>query len=75
MRSDLARRFSVTLSGGQKDLKGRIFRMAHMGAVEPYQLLGALAALEIVLRDHGHSAFDPGVGVAAAAEVFRAGFP
>lgn len=71
IRSDLSRRFRVILSGGQKDLKGRIFRIAHLGPIEPYQILGALAALEVVLLDQGHTVFTPGAGVAAAAEVFR----
>jgi len=69
IRSDLAKRFSIVFSGGQADLKGRIFRIAHLGPIEPYQMLGALACLEIVLREQGYTAFPPGAGVAAAAGV------
>jgi aspartate aminotransferase-like enzyme len=70
LRSDLKKRFDIVVSGGQDELKGRIFRIAHMGAVAPYQLLGALAALEVVLRDAGHTTFAPGAGAAAAGAVF-----
>ncbi len=69
LRTDLKKRFDIVLSGGQDELKGRIFRIAHMGAVAPYQILGALAALEVVLRDAGHTGFAPGAGVAAAGAV------
>jgi aspartate aminotransferase-like enzyme len=70
IRSDIAKRFSITFSGGQKHLRGRIFRISHMGAVEPYQLLGAIAALEIVLPKNGWDGFGPGAGCAAAEQVF-----
>lgn len=69
MRKDLAQRFSIHMAGGQKDLKGKIFRIAHLGVIEPYQLLGGLACLEIVLRAQGHTAFEPGAGVAAASQI------
>jgi len=75
VRSELKRRFHIVLSGGQSRLEGRIFRISHMGAVAPYQLLGALAALEVVLRDQGWDRFTPGAGVAAAGAVFGAGMP
>ncbi len=75
VRGELKRRFDIVLSGGQSRLKGKIFRISHMGAVPPYQLLGALAALEVVLRDQGWDRFSSGAGVAAAGEVFGAGMP
>jgi aspartate aminotransferase-like enzyme len=57
--------FSSTVAGGQGGLKGRIFRMAHLGYYDATDTLGLLATLEIVLRRLGH-AFPPGAGVAAA---------
>lgn len=71
MRKDLGKRFGIHLAGGQKSLQGRIFRIAHLGVIEPYQLLGALACLEITLRAHGHGGFEPGAGVAAAQAYFE----
>jgi len=63
--------FNNDLAGGQKSLQGRIFRIAHLGVIEPYQILGALACLEITLRAHGHGGFEPGAGVAAAQAYFE----
>lgn len=69
VRADLKKRFHITCSGGQDALKGRILRIAHMGAIAPYQILGALAALEVCLRDAGCEGFAPGAGVAAASAI------
>ena len=71
MRKDLGKRFGIHLAGGQKSLQGRIFRIAHLGVIEPYQILGALACLEITLRAHGHGGFELGAGVAAAQAYFE----
>jgi len=63
--------FASTVAGGQGKLKGRIFRIAHLGYYDATEMLGLIATLEIVLRRLGH-AFDAGVGVAAAeAEYLR----
>lgn len=71
MRKDLSKRFGIHLAGGQKSLQGKIFRISHLGVIEPYQILGALACLEITLRAHGHTGFDLGAGVAAAEARFE----
>lgn len=57
--------FGATVAGGQGRLKGRIFRIAHLGYYDAIDLLGLLGALEIVLRRLGHR-FEPGAGMAAA---------
>jgi aspartate aminotransferase-like enzyme len=61
----LKERFNVVPAGGQDRLKGKIFRIAHMGAIDELDLLSALAAIEMVLHEFGHPV-DLGAAVAAA---------
>ncbi len=42
-------RFNVSLGGGLDRLKGRVFRIGHMGDLNEPMLLGALAAVEMTL--------------------------
>ncbi len=63
--------FASTVAGGQGSLKGRIFRVAHLGYYDATDIFGLLVSLEIVLKRLGH-AFELGAGVAAAqAEYLR----
>jgi aspartate aminotransferase-like enzyme len=57
--------FGSTVAGGQGPLKGRIFRVAHLGYYDVTDILGFLATLEIVLNRLGHR-FALGAGLAAA---------
>jgi aspartate aminotransferase-like enzyme len=63
--------FAATVAGGQGALKGKIFRVAHLGYYDAIDTLGVLAALEVVLRRLGH-AFVAGAGVAAAQTAYLA---
>jgi len=65
-------RYGVTIAGGQGKLKGRIARIAHVGYYGGFDIVIALTALEMALRDLGHDA-EPGAGVAAAQRVFADG--
>jgi aspartate aminotransferase-like enzyme len=56
---------NITIAGGQGEMKGRIFRLAHMGYVADYDVIVGLAALERVLARLGVPV-DFGAGVAAA---------
>ncbi len=51
----LEERFGIKLAGGQGPLKGRIFRLAQMGQIDEADILGCLAAIEMVLEEMGHS--------------------
>jgi aspartate aminotransferase-like enzyme len=53
------------LAGGQGKLKGRIFRLGHLGSVTVEEILGALATLEAVSIEHGRPV-EPGRPSAAA---------
>jgi aspartate aminotransferase-like enzyme len=60
----------ITMAGGQGDLVGKIIRIAHMGAVDEYDILTGLSCLEKVLKEAGHK-FELGAGVAAAQKVLN----
>ncbi|MGA2035109.1 MAG: alanine--glyoxylate aminotransferase family protein [Thermoguttaceae bacterium] len=64
----LEERFGVKLAGGQGPLKGRIFRLAHMGMLDELEILSALAAIELVLVEMGQN-IKLGVSVGAASRV------
>jgi serine---pyruvate transaminase len=61
--------YGVTIAGGQAELKGKVFRFAHMGFVEEFDIIAGIACLEKVLTETGYS-FELGAGVRAAEEVF-----
>ena len=58
-------KYGVTIAGGQSELKGKVFRIAHLGYMVEFDTLTAIAALEIVLKEMGYK-FTIGSGVAAA---------
>jgi aspartate aminotransferase-like enzyme len=65
---------NITIAGGQGAMKGKIFRLAHMGYVGEYDVIVGLAALERVLSRLGVPA-EPGVAVAAAQALFAKDAP
>jgi len=64
----LQTRFGLKFSGGQGPLKGKIFRMAHMGMTDEMDILSALAAIELALAEKGQNV-KLGSSVAAAGRV------
>ena len=60
---------NITIAGGQGEMKGRVFRLGHMGYVGDFDVLTALGALEQVLQELGQPV-DFGAGVRAAQKVF-----
>lgn len=64
----LEQQHGVRLAGGQDALKGKIVRLAHMGYIDAFDVLAALAAIELTLLEMGHGC-EPGAGVAAAQRV------
>jgi len=49
----LVKEFNVEIAGGQDELKGKIFRIGHIGYVQDMDLLQAIAALEMALYKLG----------------------
>lgn len=66
MRDD----YGVTIAGGQSELKGKIFRIAHMGYVDRFDIIAGISALEMTLKQLGYS-FEPGRGVQAAENLLQ----
>jgi aspartate aminotransferase-like enzyme len=64
----------VTLAGGQDQYKGKIFRIAHLGYFEPFDIITAIAAVEMALLRFG-AAIEPGKGVGVAQKVLVEYFP
>lgn len=58
----------ITISGGQAQLKGKIFRLAHLGYADESDVVVCLAALERTLTDLGYSV-KLGEGLRAVQEV------
>jgi aspartate aminotransferase-like enzyme len=59
------RRRGVTIAGGQGSMQGKIVRISHMGYVDGFEILAALAVLEAVLGELGYPVED-GAAVRAA---------
>lgn len=68
VRGQLKKNFGIVIADGQKDLKGKIMRIGHLGHVSERDILTTLSALENVLRDLGVQ-IPAGAGVAAAMQV------
>ncbi|MBI3030668.1 MAG: alanine--glyoxylate aminotransferase family protein [Candidatus Rokubacteria bacterium] len=63
-----AKSHNITIAGGQGEMKGKIFRLGHMGYVGDFDVVVALAALEQVLAELGYPV-DWGAAVGAAQKV------
>jgi aspartate aminotransferase-like enzyme len=61
--------YGVTIAGGQAELKGKVFRIAHMGFIAEFDIITGLSCLEKVLAQMGYK-FTLGSGIKAAEEVF-----
>ncbi len=61
--------YGVTIAGGQEELKGKVFRIAHMGYIEEFDIIAGISCLEKVLHQMGYK-FELGKGTKAAQEVF-----
>jgi aspartate aminotransferase-like enzyme len=59
----------IILAPGQGPLKGKVFRIGHLGNYDRFDILRCLAALELTLGDMGYPV-KRGAAVAAAEEIF-----
>jgi aspartate aminotransferase-like enzyme len=60
---------NITIAGGQGEMKGKVFRLGHMGYAAEFDVIVALSALEQVLADLGQPV-DFGASVRAAQKIF-----
>ena len=62
-------RFGITIANGQGELKGKIFRIGHIGWFDVFDITTALAAVELVLADAG-AEVERGLAVTRALEAW-----
>jgi aspartate aminotransferase-like enzyme len=67
----LRNRFGITIANGQGELKGRIFRIGHIGWFDVFDVTTALAAVELALTEAGADV-ERGVAVTRALEAYEA---
>ena len=67
--SELRDRFGITIANGQGDLKGKVFRIGHIGWFDIFDITTALAAVELVLADAG-AEIERGVAVTRALDAW-----
>ncbi len=72
LRKIMTEKYGVSVAGGQAQLKGRIIRIAHMGYMDKFDMITAVAALEMALVEMGRDV-TLGKGVAAAQKVLMRG--
>ena len=65
---NLRTQYGMTAAGGQDHLKGKIFRISHMGYIDSFDVITALAAVEMVIKGLGYP-IKLGSGVAKAQEI------
>lgn len=70
----MEKRYGVKIAGGQNQLKGKIFRLGHIGWYDEGDILRMVGAFESALIDHGWKA-EPGTAAAAAQRSFRGARP
>jgi aspartate aminotransferase-like enzyme len=63
--------YGMTAAGGQDHLKGKIFRVSHMGYMDRFDVIATVAAIEMVLKGLGHP-IKLGSGVSKAQELLMA---
>ena len=65
---NLREKYGITAAGGQDKARGKIFRIAHLGYSDRFDIITAIAGIEMVLKGMGHPV-KLGTGVAVAQEL------
>jgi aspartate aminotransferase-like enzyme len=68
LRGIIKKQFDIATAAGQDHLKGKIFRIGHLGFVNDRDILMTMATLESALHTVGYTDFTPGAGVKATAD-------
>jgi aspartate aminotransferase-like enzyme len=69
LRLALRDRHGITIAGGHGDVADRLFRIGHIGWVDVFDIVTALAAVELELSEAGAD-IERGVAVAAALDAY-----
>jgi aspartate aminotransferase-like enzyme len=64
IRKTLKQDFDLVVADGQEQVKGKIFRMGHLGFASERDMIAAVGALEMTLQKLGYKV-KPGVGISA----------
>jgi aspartate aminotransferase-like enzyme len=64
----MQKKYNFTVIGGQDQVKGKIFRLGHMGYCGDFDVISMIAAVEMTLKDLGFQN-EAGKGVAKATQV------
>jgi aspartate aminotransferase-like enzyme len=67
---ELKSRFGAVIANGQGEMKGKIFRIAHLGFFDYMDTIALLGALELIARDTLKLPIQFGQGLAAAQQIF-----
>ena len=70
LRKAVREQYGVVLAGGQEDLKGKIFRIGHLGFMDKMDMVTAFSALEMVASQMG-AKVKMGSAVAAVEEILK----
>jgi aspartate aminotransferase-like enzyme len=65
---NLREKYGITTAGGQDRIKGKVFRIAHLGYSDRFDVITAVAGIEMVLKGMGYPV-KLGAGVAVAQEL------
>lgn len=68
---NLREKYGITAAGGQDKARGKIFRIAHLGYSDRFDIITAIAGIEMVLKAMGYPV-KLGTGVAVAQELLMA---
>lgn len=68
IRSTMRQKYDIAMAGGQDHLKGKIFRVGHLGFISDRDIMMTISCLEATLTQLGHD-FEPKSGAKAAAAV------
>lgn len=63
---NLRNQYGITAAGGQDQLKGKVFRISHMGYADVFDIITAVSGVEMVLARMGYKGAPLGSGVAKA---------
>ena len=71
IRKQIKKDFDILLAGGQDHLKGKIFRIGHLGFVNDRDIISVISALESTLDKIGELKYPIGKGVAKTISVLN----
>ncbi len=63
-------KYGVSIADGQGGLKGKIIRIAHLGYIQPADIIVGISTLEKALAELGYK-FEKGKGIQAAKDTFK----